>query len=156
MGQCFSSLRDIWCGSTSEAERSISGIGKRTEVLHLGGSPMSILRLVPATKKEMLEPWSSEHVLLPTYTSVNLQAGLWNHWRKKEEIFASKHIHCIPWSLDEGGRVSEGTICPASKLALGRALASAWVAFKFRGNLGKFSGVTFSLLPPAPCTTYQS
>lgn len=24
-GQCFSSLRDIWCGSTSEAERSISG-----------------------------------------------------------------------------------------------------------------------------------
>lgn len=154
MGQSFSSLRDIWCGSTSKAERS--GIGKRTEVLHLGGSLISILRLVLATKKEMLEPWSSEHVLLSTYTSVNLQAGLWNHWRKKEEIFASKHIHCIPWSLDEGGRASEGTICTTSKLALGRALASVWVAFKFGENLGKFSGVTFSLLPPARCTTYHS
>lgn len=93
---------------------------------------MSMLRLALANRKEMQEPWSSQ--LTPEQ---NCRAVKSPRTEGRDTCLQTASLH--PWSLAEGGR-EEGAIWLASALALELAL-------KFRGNLGKVSGTTFSLLP---------
>lgn len=108
---------------------------KRERFLQTGGGLVSMLRLALANRKG-----DARALELSAHTRAKLQAGLWNPWGQKEETLACKQLHCTPWSLGEGGRASEGAIWLTTTLALG-------LAFKFRRNLGKVSGTTFSLLP---------